>query len=216
MPLTNGKLLVHQEQKIKKNYRMLKTDVDAKDLTDFFIEREIFDFPDVDKINNYNPNTQENRNNCFFQLLFQSGPRAYDVFLYALRQNKLDHIVDILERTEVTASTAEDSASFMTSIPESVRLARLSERDLSRLAQSLGVDWEMVPLQMGLTQAQIEQCKMENPYSVPMQVYACLNKWRLRESRNATLDQFVRTLIDCQSTTVDWALIHNVAQQMSS
>lgn len=92
---------LEQERKIKRNILALKRDIDAKDLLDFFIEQEVFDFPDVEKINGFNPNTTESRNNCFFQLLFQSGNRAYDVFLYALRQTQLDHLADLIENTQV-------------------------------------------------------------------------------------------------------------------
>jgi hypothetical protein len=112
MPLTSGKMLLDHERKIKKNLLALKKDMDARDLTDFFIQEEIFDFPDIDKINGYNPNTTDNRNNCFFQLLFQSGERAYDVFLRALRQNQQDYLADLIENTQVNDGQAQATGEY--------------------------------------------------------------------------------------------------------
>lgn len=104
MPLTQGKLHPDDERRIKKNIRDLKRDMDAKDLIDYFIEKEIFDFADLEKINGYNPNTSDNRNNCFFILLLQSGPQAYSVFLDSLRVNGQDHLADLVENTQLEGS----------------------------------------------------------------------------------------------------------------
>ena len=69
MPLTKGSLRKEDQKRIRKNLSMIKHYIDANDLTDYFIENEIFDFPDVERITGYNPNTKESRNNCFLQML---------------------------------------------------------------------------------------------------------------------------------------------------
>lgn len=92
-------MLIEHERKIKKNLVQLKQDMDAKDLLDWFIQYEIFDFADQDVIIGYNPNTTSNRNNAFFRLLFQSGPRAYSVFLEALKKSGQPHLAEMIEKT---------------------------------------------------------------------------------------------------------------------
>ena len=87
------------ERKIRKCYIELKRDMDAKELVDYFITEEIFDPSDGEVINGYNPNTQSNRNDAFFRLLFDSSDRAYEVFLRALERNGQTHLAQMVENT---------------------------------------------------------------------------------------------------------------------
>ena len=99
MPLTSGRMSPEHERKIRKCYIALKRDMDAKDLVDYFITEEIFDPSDSETINGYNPNTTSNRNDAFFRLLFNSGDRAYTVFLTALERNGQPHLAEMVENT---------------------------------------------------------------------------------------------------------------------
>ena len=96
------------ERKIKKNIVALKKDMDAKDLIDWFIQEEIFDFEDHERITGYNPNTAANRNNEFFKLLFNSGPQAYSVFLKALEKNGQSHLTRLVENTVLSGGADGD------------------------------------------------------------------------------------------------------------
>ena len=107
MPVTQGAMPEWQLSKIKRNFRYLKNEIDAKELQDHFVEAEIFDFPDLDAINGYNPDTKENRNNCFFRLMRNAGPKAYDVFLYALRKNGQEYVAERLEETVPSQQACE-------------------------------------------------------------------------------------------------------------
>lgn len=90
-----------------KNIIKLKSDMDAKDLTDYFIQEEILDFRDVEMINGYNPNTSDSRNTCFFRLICDKPDHAYDVFLNALRGNNQGYLADMIEGTEVVVQPQE-------------------------------------------------------------------------------------------------------------
>ena len=109
--------------------------------------------------------------------------------------------------------TGEEPGAWITQIPESVRTRRLIERDLSRIAQILGSDWEVVASELGLTKVELDHCKMEN-HTVTMQVYAALYKWRNRVANGATLVAIVRILTECQCTTIDWSQLERVARNM--
>ena len=89
----------------------------------------------------------------------------------------------------------------------------MDERDLSKLAQTLANDWEMVMYDLGLSKTDVEHAKMEQA-TATMQIYTCLHKWKVRVVNGATLEKFVKVVQDCPSVTVNWALMQRIAQQM--
>jgi len=91
------------KKKISRNIIEIKRDIDAQELTDFFIAEEVLSFDEVDQINSYNPNTKENRNNAFLRILLKKDDKAFDVFTGALRQIGFDHLADLILNTETTA-----------------------------------------------------------------------------------------------------------------
>ena len=109
-----------------------------------------------------------------------------------------------------------DEHSWIGNIPEHIRTRGLIERDLSKLAQHLGSAWEQVMFDLGLTNVDTDHAKMENPNSVPMQVFSALNKWRMRNPTTATLENFLRVCVNChQCTTVNWNQIQSIVQQLN-
>ncbi|KAL3853826.1 hypothetical protein ACJMK2_017329 [Sinanodonta woodiana] len=216
MPLQRGEMLPEHKKKILKNFINLKRDVDPKDIVDYFVEQELFDFEDVDKINNYNPNTQANRWLGFGSLLFSCGPKAYDVFLYALEQVKYNDLADAIRNTKVENSSMADHQPdklyWMREVREEVLTKRITERELSRLSSCLGIDWEMICLDLGVPQVEIDRCKMSSPHSVPMQIYSALNSWRNRQYKDATLGVLLNILAASPSTTVDWIQIEKTVK----
>ncbi|XP_052213937.1 death domain-containing protein CRADD-like isoform X1 [Dreissena polymorpha] len=204
------------QQKITKNYRAIKKDIDAKDLLDIFIEENVFDFKDKDEIEGWNPNTQENRNSCFIQKILQKGDNAYTVFIDALKEHGLQHLVDLLESTRVDLPNQGDAAdpyAWLQEIPERIRLRRLTDRDMSRLAQGVGKDWELAAMELGLSKVEVDHCKMENPTPV-MQMYSAMHKWRNRKPEEAHLTRWIEALKNCSSTTIDTDTMKKVAKQM--
>ncbi|KAK3579405.1 hypothetical protein CHS0354_029713 [Potamilus streckersoni] len=211
MPLQRGEMLPEHKRKILKNFISLKQDVDPKDIVDYFVEQELFDFEDVEKINNYNPNTQANRWQGFSKLLFSCGPKAYEVFLYALEQTKYNDLADAIRNTKVELSSmAEhqpDKLYWTKEVPKEVLTRRITERELSKLSSCLGSEWEMICLDLGVSQVEIDRCKMSNPYSVAMQIYSALNSWRNQQYKDATVDALLKIIAESPSTTVDWTQI---------
>ncbi|KAK3591373.1 hypothetical protein CHS0354_005289 [Potamilus streckersoni] len=103
MPLERGKMRPEDEKKIRKNFVTLKKNVDPLDLADYFIQEELFDFSDINRINSYNPNTVANRWQGFASLLFDCGPKAYETLLLALEECKYHDIVRSIRTTKSEA-----------------------------------------------------------------------------------------------------------------
>ena len=91
----------------------------------------------------------------------------------------------------------------------------LNDRDLSKLSQHIGGDWELVLLDLGLTPVDISHAKMENPNTIPMQVFSALHKWKMRKPATATLGNFLQACMNCQCVTINWNKIQMIVQQMN-
>ena len=108
-----------------------------------------------------------------------------------------------------------DDRRWISEISEPQRTRRLGERDLSKLAQALGSEWELIMYDLGLTKTDIDHAKMENQFAPTMQIYSALNRWRVRNPTTATLENYLRTCLDCQQcTTIDWPQVKRIVQQL--
>lgn len=106
-----------------------------------------------------------------------------------------------------------DPHGWINTIPQHVRQKRLNEKDISRFAQTLGADWELVAFELGLTKVEVDHCKMENQ-SLVMQIYSALHRWRMKHPNDCTVYKFVNIVKDCQSATVDWDQMKRIATGM--
>ena len=103
--------------------------------------------------------------------------------------------------------------SWIHAIPQQIRTKRLTEKEISRFAQTLGSNWEMLGYDLGLSKVEIEHSMLDNATMV-MQIYSVLSKWRSRNMDSCTLDNFVRIVKDCQATSVDWTQMERIARGM--
>jgi hypothetical protein len=61
-----------------------------------------------------------------------------------------------------------------------------TERELSRLAKRVGVEYHQLGIELGVANATIEQIKMEKPHSVADQCLGILLKWTTQLRSRAT------------------------------
>ena len=99
----NRPLSKEDEQRIKKNIRYLKENLEQNEIRDYFMEEDIWDLPDFEEIDS--GATPLKRNEIFIKLLLKSGPRAYKVFIEALTEKNSTHIIEKLESTEIKDDT---------------------------------------------------------------------------------------------------------------
>ena len=99
----NRHLSEEDGQRIKKNIRYLKENLDQAQIRDIFMEEDIWDVSDFQEIDS--GATPLKRNEIFINLLLKSGPKAYKVFIKALKEHHSTHIIEKLESTEIKDDT---------------------------------------------------------------------------------------------------------------
>lgn len=87
-------------QRIRKNWDFLKENIEQHELRDHLIVEAIWDIPNFDKIDA--GKTSEEKNEIFLNLLLKSRPRAFEVFIAALKKKSSTHIIERLENTTIT------------------------------------------------------------------------------------------------------------------
>ncbi|KAJ8320117.1 hypothetical protein KUTeg_001704 [Tegillarca granosa] len=76
----------------------------------------------------------------------------------------------------------------------------LTDMGLSYVASKLGAEWSLVALNLGLSQPEIEQIQLDNPYQTVKQTTTSLVRWRDRQnngSEDDILNILLKTLKDC-------------------
>ncbi|XP_071096141.1 death domain-containing protein CRADD-like [Haliotis cracherodii] len=93
----------------------------------------------------------------------------------------------------------------------------VSGRDLSLVASHIGIGFESVGIELGLTLVVIEQVTFSHPCSLYMQVVHMLTKWKERNGRTATSLVLVRALWRCNDRCpIEWEDILNILQGPST
>ena len=113
----NRPLSKEDGQRIKKNIRYLKENLDQAQRDNImgnFMEEDIWDLPDFQEIDS--GATDLKRNEIFINLLLKSGPKAYKVFIKALKEHHSTHIIEKLESTEITDDTQGTSGKAIENI----------------------------------------------------------------------------------------------------
>jgi hypothetical protein len=93
--------------KIAINIQFIVDEVEAADLLNYFIQEGVLSDDDSDLVRNAIPNTRINRNLAFLNLLINSEPRAYGVFIESLTRSKSTHVVDTIQNTVVESHGAD-------------------------------------------------------------------------------------------------------------
>ncbi|XP_053540359.1 death domain-containing protein CRADD-like isoform X2 [Ictalurus punctatus] len=89
--------------------------------------------------------------------------------------------------TELSNTTAQWA------IPKDILQMVPSDQQLNRLAARLGLEWEMVLLDLGLTSVEITRCRADHPHSSHSQVLAALVMWKQTQGRSATVQRLLQS-----------------------
>uniref|UniRef100_M4A4F4 CASP2 and RIPK1 domain containing adaptor with death domain n=2 Tax=Xiphophorus TaxID=8082 RepID=M4A4F4_XIPMA len=147
--------------------------------------------------------TNRQKNLKLLDLLPNRGPRAFGAFLEALRDFSWirDRLLLELQNSAGTGPSGGRDAAVparyhgdASRIPDSVLQRVPSDRELSRLAQRLGAEWEAVLLDLGVSSEAVYRCRSDHSLNTGAAVLDGLVLWRRAGGRRATLGRLLRSL----------------------
>ena len=94
------------------------------------------------------------------------------------------------------------------------RSKKVTQRELSKLPNAIGCNWELLGISLGVAKTEIDKIKMESPYSTAVQMYHAFNIWFVREGENATWDVLLREMADHYRVTIDWDIVRNILEDI--
>ncbi|KAF7701811.1 death domain-containing protein CRADD [Silurus meridionalis] len=145
---------------------------------------------------------KSNRNKTLLLLRFlpTRGPNAFNAFVQSLEQDfpwiqqklLLSAQADDEDDGGRGAALSDTTAQF--DVPKHILQTVPSDQQLNKLAAQLGLEWEMVLLDLGLTSAEISRCRADHLHSSHSQVLAALVMWKQTRGRKATVQSLLQSL----------------------
>lgn len=86
-----------------------------------------------------------------------------------------------------------------------------TNKELLLVSKQIGADFQLLGIGLGLTNAQIEQIRMNHSFSVQTQIYQMFIAWRNKEGREATVKKFLEAVSD-SSIDVDGEELERIFQ----
>lgn len=99
-------------------------------------------------------------------------------------------------------------------LPSFIRQREVTPKDLSRISQCLGFNWEFIAIELGLAQADIDQSKMDYKDRTAMQIYHTFLKWKTRDCVNANVETLVKAIQANPTVVANWEIIKNVVDKI--
>ncbi|XP_045195448.2 uncharacterized protein LOC123550972 isoform X2 [Mercenaria mercenaria] len=84
-----------------------------------------------------------------------------------------------------------------------------TERDLVTFAEAIGGNFRFLGLDLGLSDAKLDQISLDNPTTV-MKTYSMLREWSGKNPLKATVSSLIQTMKSCRSVKIDWNQIGKV------
>ncbi|KAB5566002.1 hypothetical protein PHYPO_G00248040 [Pangasianodon hypophthalmus] len=165
----------------------------------YLYQEDILTEAQVEEIQSQKSN--KNKTLMLLSILPNRGPNAFKVFVQSLEQD----FPWIKEKLLLLAEGEEDeedggrgtelsNTSAQWAIPKDILQMVPSDQQLNRLAARLGLEWEMVLLDLGLTSVEISRCRADHPHSSHSQVLAALVMWKQTQGRRATVQRLLQSL----------------------
>ncbi|XP_045188412.2 uncharacterized protein LOC123546277 [Mercenaria mercenaria] len=99
-------------------------------------------------------------------------------------------------------------------VPEMIPDCQLNEKQLGKFAQLVGNNWELLGIELGLSQVEIQQISMDFQ-SCQMKIFKVLIEWKDKEKERATVNALVRAMKTAKKVYVDWDEIRNICEKIN-
>ncbi|KAM8884429.1 death domain-containing protein CRADD [Synchiropus picturatus] len=180
---------VHQTL-LRRNRLYLSEHLEVSDtIVPFLYQEGILTFDHVENVEA----PQTNRKKCMklLDILPCRGPTAFATFLrslddYSWVRDKLVQDLESLPGGNVGTGDWK--------LPDSVLMKVPSDQELSRLASVLGGDWEVVILDLGVSENVLYRCRANHSCDIHGAALAALIHWRQSQGKQATVQKLVLSL----------------------
>ncbi|XP_053400311.1 uncharacterized protein LOC123557944 isoform X2 [Mercenaria mercenaria] len=88
-----------------------------------------------------------------------------------------------------------------------------SEKQLSKISNSIGENWEILGLELGLKKVQIDHLNEDNQDAI-MKKFGMLLEWRKQKAERATIDVLVKAIKRVPTVRIDWDIIRNFIDEI--
>ncbi|XP_060603251.1 uncharacterized protein LOC132756249, partial [Ruditapes philippinarum] len=92
---------------------------------------------------------------------------------------------------------------------------QFNEKQLSKIAQSIGSNWELLGSELGLSIAEINQISMDHD-TCSVRIYKMLLKWKDKQQENATVNTLLQAMKSTKSLIIEWDEVMNIVEQIAS
>jgi hypothetical protein len=92
---------------------------------------------------------------------------------------------------------------------------QFNEKQLSKIAQSIGNNWKLLGSELGLSIVEINHISMDHDTS-SMRIYNMMLKWKAEQQENATVNTLLHAMKSTKSLTVEWDEVMNIVEQIAS
>ncbi|XP_059143110.1 death domain-containing protein CRADD-like [Physella acuta] len=206
-----GKLKSEDEERIKKNYQLLKDEIDPKYIVDHMFSQSVFNLDDKEEILCHP--SRGGRAEAFLNKLLNAGPnKAYAIFVNVLEE-EYPHVAEKLKSTVLDIKLEECPYSWFDDSSDIDKNHRITQAEASRLASCFGKNWEHVMLQFGHRMASIEIELQSKGNNIRLTITNLLIRWCQQQGNNATYRNFIDTLkkaSETQVATIDWEGIQEI------
>eukprot|EP00058_Branchiostoma_floridae_P016246 XP_002601734.1 hypothetical protein BRAFLDRAFT_215159 [Branchiostoma floridae] len=171
-----------RHQKIlKKKYKDLTRDLRPDDVMDHLIQEDILDFTDIELVRAQSVTKLQVEK--LLAILLTRGPRAFGVFLESLEERYSWLYKDLKKADE--EMNLQDSARGKET---------LTEKELNKLADKLGSEWEKLAIELDFKKSELYKFKEDNKNNVHAQIFDMLCKWKERQGRKATVGNLIHSM----------------------
>lgn len=98
--------------------------------------------------------------------------------------------------------------------PNAVMNCVLNDLMLGKLSRCVGSNWQLLGLELGLTQVDIDHLTEDHPYSTAMKIFNMLRMWTSKMDGSATVEKLIQAMKQCPSVTIDWDEVRNFEEHL--
>ncbi|XP_060600602.1 uncharacterized protein LOC132754032 [Ruditapes philippinarum] len=91
----------------------------------------------------------------------------------------------------------------------------LGEEQLIKLCNTVGKNWQILGIKLGLSNVQIEQIELDNQ-TTGLRIFKMLLKWTAQRQKEATFNTLIQAMKSATEVSVDWDKVKNIGEEIES